>query len=245
MTTPTIGILETGGPPDTLIGRFGDYPTMVRRWLDLPQARFVSYPAFDGILPDDPREADLWVITGSRFGVLDDRAWIAPLEAFVRRVRDAGGIMLGICFGHQLIAKALGGEVAKSDRGVLLAVQSYTPTGWPAALGPQPATLRLQAYHLDQVTCPPEGARTIATSATCKHAALWYPGFALSVQGHPEFGPDYMRALLNARRGDTLPIALADAALPQVDAPTTRKDLAALVRARLLRPAEKGPRHDR
>ena len=108
---PVIGILETGRPPEDLAPEHGNYPMMVQDWLDLPEAKFISFAALDGELPKDPRMADLWVITGSRFGVYEGHPWIAPLEGFVRACRDAGVPMVGICFGHQVIAQALGGDV--------------------------------------------------------------------------------------------------------------------------------------
>ena len=90
---------------------------MVRKWLAGLDAEFTSYAVLDGKLPDDPTSCDLWVITGSKFAVYEDHPWIAPLEAFIRSVRDAGRKMIGICFGHQIAAEALGGHAEKSARG--------------------------------------------------------------------------------------------------------------------------------
>lgn len=232
--TPVIGILETGRPPEELAPAHGDYPGMVRDWLDLPQADYVSYAVLDGKLPDDPRAADLWVITGSRFGVYDGHDWIAPAEAFVRACRDAGVPMVGICFGHQLIAQALGGKVGKSDKGWGLGVHDYRPHDWPETLGQVPEKIALQAYHQDQVFTPPDAAQTIASSAFCDHAALWYPGFALTVQGHPEFGKPYTQALLESRRGSVLNSDEVDTAQASMGKDVTRAELARIVRDHLL-----------
>lgn len=199
-----VGILETGRPPEELGGKFGDYPEMVRNWLAPLDAEFVSYAVLDGELPDDPASCDLWVITGSKFAVYEDRPWIAPLEAFIRSVRDARRKMIGICFGHQIIAQALGGTVRKSDKGWGLGVIEYTTDGWPEELGEKPDNIAIQSYHQDQVESLPEGARRIGTSDFCENAALWYPGFALTVQGHPEFSPPYLSVLLDMRRGTVL-----------------------------------------
>lgn len=233
--TPVIGILETGRPPEELAVEHGNYPSMVRDWLDLPGAEFLSFAALDGALPDDPRVADLWVITGSRFGVYDGDPWIAALEAFVRDCRDAGVPMVGICFGHQVIAQALGGEVGKSDKGWGLGVHDYAVHDWPEALGQAPEKIAIQAYHQDQVFTPPEGARTIASSAFCDYAALWYPGFALTVQGHPEFGKPYTQALLESRRGTVLKPEDVDAAQGSMGKDVTRGELARIVREHLLK----------
>ena len=232
--TPVIGILETGRPPEELAPEHGNYPSMVQDWLDLPEAEYKSFAALDGQLPNSPRAADLWVITGSRFGVYDGDPWIAALEGFVRDCRDAGVPMVGICFGHQVIAQALGGDVGKSDKGWGLGVHDYVPRDWPAALGQAPEKIAIQAYHQDQVFTPPQGAETIASSDFCEHAALWYPGFALTVQGHPEFGKPYTKALLESRRGTVLKPDEVDVAQGSMGKDVTRGDLARIVREHLL-----------
>ena len=232
--TPVIGILETGRPPEELAPEHGNYPSMVQDWLDLPEAEYKSCAALDGQLPNSPRAADLWVITGSRFGVYDGDPWIAALEGFVRDCRDAGVPMVGICFGHQVIAQALGGDVGKSDKGWGLGVHDYVPRDWPAALGQAPEKIAIQAYHQDQVFTPPQGAETIASSDFCEHAALWYPGFALTVQGHPEFGKPYTKALLESRRGTVLKPDEVDVAQGSMGKDVTRGDLARIVREHLL-----------
>ncbi len=208
----TVGILETGRRPDALWESFSDYPTMVADWLSPLNATYRPYAILDGELPDDPLACDLWVITGSKFGVYEAHDWIEPLEIFIRACQQARRKMIGICFGHQLIAQAMGGEVRKSDKGWSLGVQDYAVVDWPKALGTPPAQISLQAYHQDQVERVPAGAHVIARSAFCPVAGLWYPGFAISFQGHPEFRSDYASALLNHRRGPGLDPAMVDAA---------------------------------
>jgi GMP synthase-like glutamine amidotransferase len=199
-----VGILETGRPPEELGGQYGDYPEMVRKWLAPLEAEFTSYAVLDGEMPDGPESCDLWVITGSKYAVYESHPWIAPLEAFVRSVRDAGRKMIGICFGHQIIAQALGGAVRKSGKGWGLGVHEYATDDWPDELGEKPEKIAIQSYHQDQVEALPEGAKRIATSDFCENAALWYPGFALTVQGHPEFSTPYVNVLLDLRRGSIL-----------------------------------------
>lgn len=208
----TVGILETGRRPDELWSDFSDYPTMVAEWLSPLEGTFKTYAILDGELPSDPMACDLWVITGSKFGVYEDHPWIKPLETFIRDCRDVGRKMIGICFGHQLIAQALGARVRKSPKGWSLGVQDYAVTDWPVALGPPPQKISLQAYHQDQVETVPAGANIIAHSAFCPVAALWYPGFAISFQGHPEFRADYASALLESRRGSVLAPDMVDTA---------------------------------
>lgn len=232
--TLRIGILETGRPPEELASEYGDYPGMVRSWLGNLDAGFSSYAVLDGTFPDSPDQADLWVITGSKFGAYEDHPWIPPLEAFIRDARGAGKLMLGICFGHQIIAQALGGVVRKSDKGWGLGVHEYPPTAdWPDDLGP-PAQIAIQAYHQDQVEVTPQGAKTIAATDFCENAALWYPGFALTVQGHPEFAKPYASALVESRRGTILSEEDADRGQANMAIDDNRADIAALVQKFLL-----------
>ncbi len=231
--TLTIGILETGRLPDELQPAHGDYPKMMAEWLAPFDAKFEIFPVLDGVLPDNPDECDFWVITGSKFGAYEDHDWIRRLEEFIRACRDAGRKMIGICFGHQIIAQALGGIVENSDKGWGLGVHEYTTANWPEALGPEPKNLRLQAFHQDQVKQPPSAASRIASSEFCEYAALWYPGFALTVQGHPEISPVYALALLENRRGTVFPDQDVDEALKTVRARTTSAALARYIRDNL------------
>lgn len=226
----SVGVLETGRPPPALAARFPDYPAMVADWLSNLRATFTAWPVLDGALPEHPDDRDLWVITGSPVGAYEDRDWIPPLENFIRRCRDAGRPMAGICFGHQIIAQALGGAVHKSGRGWGLGVTRYPVTHWPELLGPAPAAFDLQAFHQDQVKELPEGAEVLSATGFCPNAILWYPGFALTVQGHPEFSPDYSSALLNARRGAVFPDDLAERALETQSRPTNADALADILR---------------
>lgn len=232
--THRIGILETGRPPEELDAKFGNYPSMVESWLGGIEAEFQSFAALDGELPDSPDWADLWVITGSKFGAYEDHAWIPPLEDFIRAARDAGKLMFGICFGHQIIAQALGGVVRKSDKGWGLGVHEYDTRAWPEALGAAPEKIAIQAFHQDQVEVAPKGAETIASTDFCEHAALWYPGFALTVQGHPEFGEPYAGELLELRRDTVLADADVDAAQASMARPENRSEIARIVQQHLL-----------
>jgi len=225
-----VGILETGRPPEELARRYGDYPAMVACWLGLPAGRHESYPVLENALPDSPLEKDLWVITGSKCAVYEDHAWIPPLEGFIRAARAAGSRMIGICFGHQIIARALGGQVEKSSKGWGLGLHEYAPLSWPRErLGPAPGVIRLHAFHQDQVTEAPAEARCIARSDFCEHAALLYPGFALTVQAHPEFSAPFLADLLQMRRGSPLPPEDVDRALGGLSAAASDSWLAHLI----------------
>jgi len=232
-----IGVLETGLPPEELAPDYGSYPSMVENWLKPLSAKyeteFTFYPILSGDIPQDGAQADIWVITGSKYGVYEDHAWIKPLENLIRDAKAKGSLMIGICFGHQLIAQALGGVVRKSDKGWGVGPHIYDTSAWPKALGDTPASLNLQAYHQDQVEVLPEGAQTIASSDFCEHAALWYPGFAITVQGHPEFSKDYASALIESRRGTVLTEEDADQGQQYMSRDITAPALAEMIAAHL------------
>src|SRR6478672_8826869 len=107
-----VAILETGRPPGRLAEQFGDYPTMFEKLLG-DGFEIESFDVADGQLPTDRHDA--YLITGSPAGVYDPLPWIEPLEEFIRGA--TGSRLVGICFGHQIMAEALGGHVEKSDKG--------------------------------------------------------------------------------------------------------------------------------
>ena len=235
--TLRIGILETGRPPEDLLNRHGDYPQLVDEWVAPLGGESRSYAVLDGEFPESASDADLWVITGSRHGVYEDHDWIPPLEQFIRDVRDAGGKMFGICFGHQIIAQALGGTVEKSEKGWGTGVHAYELAAeWPEKLGgPLPEGLAIQAFHQDQVIEKPEDAATLASSRFCEHAALWYPDFAVTVQGHPEYTATFARDLIEARKELVLVGRDPEIAYEETRAPTSREALALWLRDTLNR----------
>lgn len=203
-----IGILETGRPPEELAGAYPDYPAMFADLLAAPDLTFRPYAVLDGELPASVTEADGWLITGSRHGVYEDHDWIAPLKAFIREIDAAGQPLVGICFGHQIMAEALGGRAEKYDGGWALGAHEYR--------GSDGQVHRLNAFHQDQVTEVPPGAEVIASSPFCQYAALRYRGNMVSLQPHPEFAADYLAALLDLRRG-IFPPGMADNSPPVPD----------------------------
>ncbi|MEM7408379.1 MAG: gamma-glutamyl-gamma-aminobutyrate hydrolase family protein [Pseudomonadota bacterium] len=221
-----IGILETGRPPEEFGDSFPDYPRAFELLLSssAPDWRFGAYAALDGELPESPDACDAWLVTGSKYGAYDDEPWIERLEAFLREAYAARAPLVGICFGHQLLAQALGGRVVKSEKGWGVGVHEYAiehQADWMQSETRAPSRFAIQAFHQDQVVALPPDAKVIATSAFCPNALLAYAHTnrryaALSFQGHPEFAEDYVRALLESRRGNVVPEAVADAALSGV-----------------------------
>lgn len=193
-----IGILETGEPPEALRAQ-GNYPSMFMRLLDGHGFEFESYAVLHMQFPASVHACDGWLITGSRHGVYEDHPFIAPLEAFIRSAMAAGVPVVGICFGHQIMAQAMGGHVAKF------------PGGWvagPTAYEFDEGLLTLNAWHQDQVLTPPPGAQTLASNAGCAHAALAYGQTGFSVQAHPEYDDTFIAGLIEHRGRGVLPADL-------------------------------------
>lgn len=196
-----IGLLQCDDVNPVLIERHGNYPAMFETLLKRvdPSIRLSVWRCLEGELPDDVAACDGWLTTGSQFGVNDGLDWVEGLCGFVRQVHAAQRPLVGICFGHQLIAKALGGRVEQHARGwgVGLSfnrVREQRPWMQP----PQPG-LDLVVSHQDQVAELPEGAQVLADSSFCAYYLLEV-GSCLGVQGHPEFSPGYSRDLMQLRR---------------------------------------------
>ena len=200
-----IGILETGEISDDLLGKHGDYPSMFTRLLHTidPDVDFFSVKILNGELPKRPDDADGWIITGSKFGVYEDLPWIEPLKKFIRTSIDHKIPLAGICFGHQILAEALGGKVEKSKKGWGLGVHDYTVETKPTWMRGLNDVFSGHAVHQDQITKLPETATVIASSEFCPYAALVYGDpenpDALSVQPHPEFSADFVDDLIELR----------------------------------------------
>lgn len=205
-----IGILQCDDVMSSLQPLYGNYPQMFAEQLraQLPACELPVYRVLDGELPDSHDECDAWLITGSRFGVNDGLPWIDALCGFVRTLWEHQRPLIGICFGHQLMARALGGTVRQSERGWGVGLSFNQVIERKDWMQPFQAHLDLLVSHQDQVVILPPQAQVLATSEFCPYYLIQYGDCFLSVQGHPEFCKDYCRDLMNLREGVLPPARL-------------------------------------
>ncbi len=222
-----IAILETGTPPPALKAAHGDYPAMFR---DLLGEAFV-FETFDvqaGALPD-PAALDAAIITGSPAGVYESAGWIAGLLDWIRAAKGRTKLV-GVCFGHQAMAQALGGRVEKSDRGWGVGLHRYevlSPEPW---MTPGAATVAIPASHQDQVVEKPSDARVLLRSDFTPFAGLAWGEDAISMQPHPEFTPAFAIEL-TAGRHDRIDPALVARAVDSLKAADDRAMVAEWIKA--------------
>lgn len=231
MAVLRIGLLQTDHVVPELAGIAGDYADMFDALIGThaPELELVRYDAIGGRLPDDPAEADGWIVPGSRFSVYDDEPWIARLLAFIRDIHRSGEPAVGICFGHQALAHALGGEAARAAAGWGVGVHETVITDARSWMDPPAERLCLLMSHQDQVRTVPQGATVLGRAEHCPIAMFEVDDRFLGIQGHPEFVAPYAAALLDARR-DRIPADVIAAAEPtferQTDAPIAARWIA-------------------
>ena len=192
------GVLQAGRVPPPL-DTYGDYTHMFQGLLRqvASDVEIQRYEITLGEHPERTDECDAWIISGSVHGVHDDFDWLHQLEDFVSNLLAQERKTIGICFGHQLIAKLEGGEVEKAKIGWCAGVTHYLDetSGHNGE-----RQLRLIASHQDQVVRMPNDANLKLSAPNCPIAGFSLGDHVITVQGHPEFTPDFARALYAVRR---------------------------------------------
>ncbi len=193
-----IGILETGRPPAELEPGFGRYDAMFRRLVGGGHD-FTTYEVLAGQFPKRPEDEDAYIVTGSPAGVYDDLPWIAPLISFLQAAKGRAKLV-GVCFGHQVMAEAFGGRVTKSDKGWGVGLHRYQV--WEQAPWMDDVEdFAIPVSHQDQIVRQPPATRIVAASPFTSFGVLAYEDQpAISFQCHPEFDPAYAEALIEHRR---------------------------------------------
>ena len=213
-----IGILESGILNEKLCNRFDPYPLMFTDLLSRAgqDLEYRTYSVIRGEMPESIHDCDAWLITGSRHAAYEKLDWMLALEDFIREIHATSVPLVGICFGHQIIAQALGGEVVNSDKGWSIGVQSYEIDKSQDWMAEAPQQVRIYAFHQDQVTVLPPGASVFSSSEFCPYAGLSYGDSIISIQAHPEFEEEYELALIDIYGGNLVPQAVATQAFDNI-----------------------------
>jgi GMP synthase-like glutamine amidotransferase len=212
-----IGILQAGHIAAAVQEAAGDYTALYSGLLKGHGFTHQTWSVVDMAFPESPLDADGWLISGSRHGAYEDHPFIPPLEEFIRAIVATDRPLVGICFGHQIIAQALGGTVEKFPGGWAVGHQNYTMDG---------EALQLNAWHQDQVVTRPAGATRLGGNDFCENAMLLYEDKALTVQPHPEFGPVVIDKLIESYGAPTVPEPLLERARGLLDAPDDNQTIA-------------------
>lgn len=185
----------------------------------LPEEIIRTYQVAQGEFPANPKECDAWIITGSPASAYDSAAWIDRLAEFIRSTHLEKQKLVGICFGHQMVAHALGGKVEKSPKGWGVGVRHFQMTDRRPWMMPPLKDVSLLFSHQDQVTKLPEGARILAEDDFCSIQMYSLGSHIFCLQGHPEFTPEFARARLDSRI-ERIGKAVCDQAIKTLKTPT-------------------------
>tara|TARA_B100001057_G_C22685791_1_gene885655 strand:- start:193 stop:912 length:720 start_codon:yes stop_codon:yes gene_type:complete len=205
-----IALIETGFVPDELKTNHGSYSKMFFELLKnlFPEAKIKIYKLYENRKLPEIFSFDLFVITGSKFGVYDNLSWINPLKKFILKIEKKKVPLFGVCFGHQIMAEAFGGKVEKFSNGWTLGIENYEiieKTKWTRDF----KKFNGFAIHQDQIIDQPPNSTVIAKSKNCSFSILSYgkknKPFAISIQSHPEFSKKYFVDLINLRKGKVIP----------------------------------------
>ncbi len=176
----------------------------------------MGYDVAGGQFPDPLDACDAYLITGSPKGVYDADVWIAELAAFIRDAYQAGKKLVGICFGHQILAHALGGHSGRSDKGWGLGLKTFDINMKKSWMTPGLAQCSLYFVHQDQVVRLLPGADLLGGNAFCPNLLFAIDDRVLGIQGHPEFSVAMMKDVLEARK-DNLGKQVYQAAMRSMD----------------------------
>ncbi|MBM7059249.1 amidotransferase [Pseudomonas sp. UL073] len=200
--TLRICILETDNLRPELVDQYQGYGHMFEKLFSrqpIP-AQFSVYNVVAGEYPADTEQFDAYLVTGSKADSFGPDPWIQVLKTYLLERYARGDKLLGVCFGHQLLALLLGGKAERAVQGWGVGTHQYRIAKQPEWMTPAIDDLTLLISHQDQVTQLPENATLIASSDFCPHAAYAIEDQVLCFQGHPEFIHDYSRALLDIRQ---------------------------------------------
>ncbi len=182
-----------------------------------PEIRLYSYDLLRGEYPDEPGECDGWISTGSKWSVLDDEPWIRWLAGFVRRLYEHRRPHVGVCFGSQMIAHVLEGEVTVQTDGWGVGMAETEVIQTAEWMVPHQDSFQVVVSYQDQITKLPPDSRVLASTDHCPISMFTMGDHFLGIGGHPEIPIPYIRALIQSRRGDRIPEQTADSGLASLE----------------------------
>lgn len=197
-----ICILETDVLRPELVDQYDSYGRMFEQLFARQPiaAEFKVYNVMEGHYPPDSERYDAYLVTGSKADSFGSDAWIQTLKTYLLERYNRGDKLLGVCFGHQLLALLLGGKAERAVQGWGVGIHQYRMANKPTWMSPDLEDLTLLISHQDQVTQLPDNATLLASSEFCPIASYCIGDQVLCFQGHPEFVHDYSRALLDLRQ---------------------------------------------
>lgn len=209
-----LGILQCDDVRASLHADFGHYAAMFETLFQQVDSELELhfYRVIDGQFPQYVDECDAYICSGSKWSVNDDDLWIRQLEDFTRTLYYAKKGLVGICFGHQMIAKALGGQVEKSPRGWGVGIAHADVLVDQSWMQPKQDNIALVVCHQDQVCQLPDNGRVLMSNTFCPYSMFQVGDHFLGLQGHPEFTSRYSSALM-AQRRDIIPVETINAAM--------------------------------
>lgn len=193
-----VGLLECDDVSGRVPGMRGGYREMFAALL--PGFHFSYYEVHRGRFPVAPQECDAWLCTGSQYSVYEKLDWIDALSDFIKRIKESQRRFVGVCFGHQMLAHALGGEVAKASQGWGVGVHRVDVLRQEPWMEPALKEVRIPHMHQDQVQrLPPDGV-VLGRSDHCEVGMFRVGDSMLGIEGHPEFTAAYNKGLICIRR---------------------------------------------
>ena len=197
-----VAILQCDNVLEKFQSQFGDYPEMVEQMfdgVDLPLS-FDTYDCRQGQFPADINGYDFYLTTGSKASVYEELDWLQQLIEFIRQLDKSKKKLVGICFGHQLMAMARNGTVEKSDKGWGIGIARNRVVSHPQWMDEETSEINILVSHQDQIIDLPDDTLIIAESDFCPFFIVQWGNHFLSIQGHPEWSNEYSRTLINDRR---------------------------------------------
>jgi GMP synthase-like glutamine amidotransferase len=219
-----IGVLQCDELDADVRQRYGSHFDMVQRLLRPldDNLDFKKYQATRLELPQSVDECDAYIIPGSKFSVYDKLEWIRQLQQFVIMLHRQQKKMVGICFGHQLIAHTLGGKTEKFSGGWVVGIMSSRVCDHQSWMQPQKKTFSLAVTHQDQVSALPPAAEIYAENEQCAISGFKLGESIITFQGHPEFSHDYLKSIME-RRHDLMGERVYRQALNSINDTTDRE----------------------